>query len=135
MVRTRHWHLDGNIKYVCEDGRCKVPHMESKETQMNNGSKVVKASSLYSVWIDIPNQGHTQIPARYILQVDAVFSWLRQMGSTGPDLKLWLGPTKDGPTMWQCEMGGFTTASVTPWGALTMMGKIIMGGVIMSDED
>lgn len=136
MVRCTHWHRDGNgCKYICNEPSCKLDHLSVKPIEeakpmakpiVDSSRNIVHARLGDSVKIDLQPEGHLQIPAKFIVEVDALFRRMLEMGSLSSELTVWLGPTKDGPNMWQCSFGGYTTQSMTPFAALSMMGRIVM---------
>ena len=128
MVRVIHWHVYQGLKYVCEDPKCKEEHMAVKP----HPSMIVRAVERDSIGIQTDAGTHIQIPAKFIVEMDALLSRMREHGHLSSELKVWIGPTKDGPTMWQCSLGGYTTQSLTPWGAVSMMGRIILGGTFQA---
>lgn len=144
MVRCTHWHRDGKgCKYICGDPSCKLDHLSvnpmEHERQMakprvDTSRSIVHARHSDSVKIDLQPEGHLQIPAQFIVEVDALFRRMLEMGNLSPELTVWLGPTKEGPNMWQCSFGGYITQSMTPFAALSMMGRIVLRESFESDD-
>lgn len=130
MVRPMHWHQDGGIKYVCNEDHCDKPYELQRAI-----SQIVEADFSQSVNIATRDGHRLQVPAVNIIEIDALFCKLRNMANVAPPVRIWIGPTAEGPVMWQCSMDGVTTSSLTPWGAFTMMGRLMLGGEITADSE
>jgi len=64
----------------------------------------------------------TNIPVDMIFAADILLRVMCYRGETSPQLRIYLGKTETGETMWNCEYGAIRAWSVTPWGAVQKMG-------------
>jgi hypothetical protein len=60
-----------------------------------------------------------------IFAADILLRVMCYRGETSPQMRIYLGKTEAGETMWSCEYGAIRTWSVTPWGAVQKMGHQI----------
>jgi hypothetical protein len=91
--------------------------------------KIVEVDRGQTVRVHNPNDVGlpiaTNIPVDMIFAADVLLRVMCYRGETSPQLRIYLGKTETGETMWNAEYGAIRAWSVTPWGAVQNMGHQI----------
>lgn len=131
------------MRWYLEEQNLKENEMVDRKTTINalrhemgidsdggpkRSGNVITATKDDSIMVVKKDACQLQIPVQMVLDVDTMMVKLREYGpNLAPDFRLFIDRTDNGtgPFMWKCSMGGVTTESLTPYGAIAMMAKII----------